>query len=185
MGFLKNIEKTFSDNHKILLVGLLVITLAIGMYTQRKGGSVQGMRTKNIMPRRRIREGMATNSAAMNKGAAPKQTGNVSLAQANKPMPPKEMPSKPANASAQASSVKSANTVIDPKQLLPADGGINNPNLLHAGHHAGINTVGTSLRNANLQLRSEPANPQVAVGPFLNSTIGPDTMRRPLEIGTN
>ena len=73
--------------------------------------------------------------------------------------------------------------VIDPKMLLPKDAGVNNPNLLYAGHHAGINTVGTSLRNANLQLRSEPPNPQMEVGPFNNTTIAPDTMRRPLEIG--
>jgi hypothetical protein len=43
--------------------------------------------------------------------------------------------------------------------------------LLSAGKHIGMNTVGTSLRNANQQLRPEPANPRFDVGPFLNSTI--------------
>ena len=52
---------------------------------------------------------------------------------------------------------------------------------LRAGYHIGINTVGQSLRNAN-QLRSEPANPQLNVGPWNTSTIGPDFNRRPLEI---
>ena len=47
----------------------------------------------------------------------------------------------------------------------------------------GINTVGQSLRNANLQIRSEPANPQVPVSIWLNSTIGPDTNRRDFSIG--
>ena len=47
----------------------------------------------------------------------------------------------------------------------------------------GINTVGQSLRNANLQLRSEPPNPQVSVSPWMNSSIGPDLLRRPLEVG--
>jgi hypothetical protein len=47
----------------------------------------------------------------------------------------------------------------------------------------GIDTIGNSLRNANLQLRSEPANPQANVGPWNNTTIAPDTMRVPLEIG--
>ena len=56
-------------------------------------------------------------------------------------------------------------------------------NLLDAGAHIGINTVGQSLRNANLQLRSEPPNPQVNVSPWMNTTIGPDLPRRPLEIG--
>ena len=54
-------------------------------------------------------------------------------------------------------------------------------NYLDAGFHIGVNTVGQSLRNANRQLRSEPANPQVAVSPWLMSSIGPDLERRPLE----
>lgn len=56
-------------------------------------------------------------------------------------------------------------------------------NLLDSGSHIGINTVGQSLRNANLQLRSEPPNPQVNVSPWMNTTIGPDLPRRPLEVG--
>ena len=50
-------------------------------------------------------------------------------------------------------------------------------------HVVGINTVGQSLRNANRQLRSEPPNPQVKVSPWLQSTIEPDSNRKPLEIG--
>lgn len=63
------------------------------------------------------------------------------------------------------------------------EGVLNGVNLLDAGFHVGVNTVGQSLRNANLQLRSEPPNPQVQVSPFLNSSIGPDLMRIPLETG--
>ncbi len=86
--------------------------------------------------------------------------------------------------------------VVDPAQLLPKDqntqfskmnpmgaGSIQDVSLLRAGYHIGINTVGQSLRNANLQLRSEPPNPQLQVGPWNGSTIGPDFNRRPLEIG--
>ena len=56
-------------------------------------------------------------------------------------------------------------------------------NYLDAGFHIGVNTVGQSLRNANRQLRAEPPNPQVNVSPWLNTTIGPDLLRRPLEEG--
>lgn len=56
-------------------------------------------------------------------------------------------------------------------------------NLLDAGYHVGTNTIGQSLRNANRQLRSEPPNPQVAVSPWMNTTISPDLPRRPLEVG--
>ena len=65
------------------------------------------------------------------------------------------------------------------------NGDLLNVSLLEAGHHIGINTVGQSLRNANLQLRSEPANPQMNIGPWNNTTMGPDVSRRPLEIGCN
>ena len=41
------------------------------------------------------------------------------------------------------------------------------------------------LRNANLQLRSEPPNPQLKVSPWSQSTIEPDVNRRPLELGEN
>ena len=91
------------------------------------------------------------------------------------------------------SSCKNANNPADllPKdnnsqwaQLNPAGkGDLNNINLLKAGSHIGIDTVGQSLRNANQQIRSEPANPQVNTGIWNQSTITPDFMRPPLEVG--
>lgn len=85
---------------------------------------------------------------------------------------------------------------LSPEDLLPGNsdntwsqvnpstqGNLGDQNFLKAGYHVGINTVGQSLRNANLQLRSEPANPQMKVSPWLQSTIGPDTNRKALEIG--
>ena len=59
----------------------------------------------------------------------------------------------------------------------------NQPNLLKAGHHIGIDTIGQTLRNANLQIRSEPPNPQMNVGPWNQSTITGDFMRVPFELG--
>ena len=70
-------------------------------------------------------------------------------------------------------------------QLNPSGkGDLANINLLKAGYHIGIDTIGQSLRNANLQIRSEPPNPQLYVGPWQQSTITPDFMRPPLEIGS-
>ena len=69
-------------------------------------------------------------------------------------------------------------------QLNPAGkGDLANINLLKAGYHIGIDTIGQTLRNANLQIRSEPPNPQVNVGPWNASTITPDFMRPSLELG--
>jgi hypothetical protein len=85
---------------------------------------------------------------------------------------------------------------LTPGELLPKDpnsiwaqqnpmgtGSLKGKNFLSAGALIGINTVGQSLRNANYQLRSEPANPQVPVTVFNVPTIEPDVNRRSLEIG--
>jgi hypothetical protein len=86
---------------------------------------------------------------------------------------------------------------VTPQELMPREDPYNtwsqvNPttqghladrNFLESGHHFGINTQGNSLRNANKQLRSDPPIPQVPVGPWLQSTIEPDTNRRAFEIG--
>ena len=85
---------------------------------------------------------------------------------------------------------------LTPSELLPKDmnsiwaeqnpmgpGSLKGKNFLSAGALIGVNTVGQSLRNANLQIRSEPPNPQVPVSIFNQSTIQPDISHRPLEVG--
>ena len=88
---------------------------------------------------------------------------------------------------------------LSPKDLLPTDdaknigdfnkdypiseGILKGVNFLEAGYQVGVNTVGQSLRNANRQIRSEPPNPQVSVSPWMNTTIGPDLDRQPVEVG--
>jgi hypothetical protein len=62
--------------------------------------------------------------------------------------------------------------------------GLENVGLLSATHRNGINTIGGTLRNANLQIRSEPPNPRNNTNcPWNQSTIEPDTTRKSLEIG--
>ncbi len=63
----------------------------------------------------------------------------------------------------------------------PAAGDLQGKNFLSSGALVGVNTIGQSLRNANQQLRAEPPNPQIHVGPWQQSTIEPDLSRRPLE----
>ena len=70
-------------------------------------------------------------------------------------------------------------------EMNPTNGGlITDQSFLTAGYHIGINTIGQSLRNANLQLRSEPANPQIPVSPWGISTIEPDIRQVGFEIGS-
>ena len=79
----------------------------------------------------------------------------------------------------------------NPSDLLPKDtnsqwsqlnpigkGDLSNINLLKAGSHIGIDTVGTSLRNANLQLRSEEPNPVVNTGPWNQTTMEADPFKQ-------
>lgn len=70
-------------------------------------------------------------------------------------------------------------------QVAPSgQGSLQDKNFINAGFHVGSNTVGSSLRNANRQLRSDPYIPKKNVGPFQQSTIEADVSRLPLEIGS-
>ena len=55
------------------------------------------------------------------------------------------------------------------------------------GRHIGVNTVGQSNKNANMQLRSDPPIPRVIVSPWLNSSIldKDEQFRKKLEIGSS
>lgn len=81
---------------------------------------------------------------------------------------------------------------LSPEELLPKSscntwsensGQLSDRNFLQAGWATGISAVGQTKRNSNLQLRSEVPNPQVTVSPWMQSTISPDLMRKPLEMG--
>ena len=67
------------------------------------------------------------------------------------------------------------------KQNPVGEGILKGVNFLDAGFHTGVNTVGQSLRNANLNLRAEPPNPRVQVSPWMNSTIDADLARKTLD----
>jgi len=93
----------------------------------------------------------------------------------------------------------STKAVSNPADLLPnssandwsnlnpvSSSDLRNINLLNPTQLVGINTQGSSLRNSNLQIRSEPANPRTNTNcPWNISTIETDTFRRPLEIGAS
>jgi len=87
-------------------------------------------------------------------------------------------------------------STTNPTDLLPKDqnsewaalnpvnqGNAAMPDLLQAGYHIGLDTIGQTLRNPNYQLRSDPVIPKSEVGPWNKSTIEPDLGRVPLEIG--
>jgi len=97
-----------------------------------------------------------------------------------------------------ASSDDGLTPVANPSDLLPKDqnsqwaslnpntmnkGDVLMPDLLQAGYHIGLDTIGQTLRNPNLQLRSDPVIAKQNIGPWNQSTIEPDLGRVPLELG--
>ena len=166
MSLLTDIQKTFKANPAILIIGLIVAGIAIYNYSRGKGMTLAGMQNKlNPASYEQAHGAPMLNASSMNAS----------------PM----MPAAPA-----------AQAAMAPGDLLPNDsnsewaamnprasGDFQSVNLLRSGYWNGIDTVGSSLRNANLQVRSEPPNPQSPVSIWNNSTITPDTMRVPLEIG--
>ena len=97
-----------------------------------------------------------------------------------------------------AGAAQALGTIANPNELLPTDtnsqwaalnpvnmnqGSILNGDMLQAGHHIGLDTIGQTLKNPNLQLRSDPIIPKQEVGPWNQSTYEPDYGRIPLEVG--
>ena len=85
---------------------------------------------------------------------------------------------------------------LTPDDLLPSDecnvwsksnpygsGSLADRNFLQAGWATGISSVGSVMKNPNLQLRSEIPNPQASVSPWMQTSISPDLERKPLEVG--
>jgi hypothetical protein len=73
----------------------------------------------------------------------------------------------------------SAWTSINPE----GQGSIAYKNFIEATTHFGVDTIGSSLKNANLDLRSEYPNPRITVSPWNQSTITFDDNHRQMEIG--
>lgn len=180
--YFKKIESFVKKNPMIFLLGILVLGIAINQYSSSRGLMTSGF------------------SSVGNSNQQPYKTAES------------DSSIQPANPLGENSDFGSANgysttanglppscskeQISDPASLLPKDensewarlnpagkGELGEVNMLKAGHHIGIDTIGQSLRNSNLQIRSEPANPQANVGPWNQTTIQPDLMRVPLELG--
>lgn len=76
---------------------------------------------------------------------------------------------------------KDENTIWDQVNPRAGKGSVSYKNFLESGNMFGIDTQGSSLRNANQQIRSEPLIKQAEVSPWQQSTIDPDNYRKPLE----
>jgi hypothetical protein len=190
MSFLKNLQKNIKAHHFIAFLGVLVLALAILQYSGRKTNFSDGFNQGDSMP----------SSFAPAAGPSAGPSNNVAVGAAE-PLGQNEVFAKvPAGSMTSTYGLTPTPPQrgnYDPSELLPKDlnsqwaqlnpagsADFKNVNLLKAGYLIGIDTIGSTLRNANLQERSEPPNPTTSVSPWLNTTIEPDLMRVPLEIGT-
>lgn len=165
-----------------IVLGLVVLVAVVNAYSGAKLGGAEPMEGGGLEP-----QGPLSNDPALNPMPANSHSagGNAAGSLAQESRHPTDQQTY-------------SQSVLSPEELLPKGGlgaswAATNPvgladlkgqsALLSPGYHYGINTVGQTLRNANLDLRSDPPNPRKAVGPFLNSTIEPDLMRRTLELG--
>jgi len=163
-------SKFFTRDKVIILIALIILGYGLFSYTDFKTSMVDNM--------------------------------DVGYQQSAQSVPDATTPTFNQNVASPSSNQQSNNyvsqQVANPSDLLPNDqnsqwaalnpvamnqGSVAMPDLLQAGYHIGLDTIGQTLRNANLQLRSDPIIPKQDVGPWMQSTIEPDIGRVPLEIG--
>jgi hypothetical protein len=165
------LSKFFTRDKIFILIALIILGYALMSYSDSKSLVLDNMDDGHV-----------------GGASAPQMPSDASAGMAN--VPPMSQPTGGYTAQAVAS----------PAELLPKDqnsqwaalnpvamnqGSVVMPDLLQAGYHIGLDTIGQSLRNPNLQLRSDPIIQKADVGPWNQSTIEPDLGRVPLEIGSS
>ena len=174
MSFLSDLEKTVRANHILVILGAIVLVYAVYNYSDQKF----------VVPYEPLQV-----DASSRQHTAPPDLG------ANGYSAVDAMTGQSGGRSAPPAGAANL-PVANPSDLLPRDtnnqwgslnpagsGDLLGKNLLSATFLTGIDTIGNTMKNANLQIRSEPPNPQLNVGPWNQSTFAPDLMRTPLELG--
>jgi hypothetical protein len=172
----RGFSKFFTPQRLLILIVFLILGFVLQSYSSSKVSSIYGME-----------DGYTSLPTSL-----PKRDEQVM--QAPTVLPSESSPHDAA--SAPNGSGYALRPVANPSELLPVDtnnkwgelnalnqGNIAMPDLLQAGYHIGLDTIGQTLRNANLQERSDPIIPKSDIGPWNQSTIEPDFARTPLEIG--
>jgi len=177
-GLLRGLSKFFTTEKVIVLVVFLILAWGLWTYSGSKSIRLDNMDTG--LPASQLTQPTPTvNQQLPAQVATPPVVPGVTTAVAGG-----------------AGTSYTSQSVANPQDLLPVDqnsqwaalnpvaqGNIAAPDLLQAGYHIGLDTIGQTLRNANLQERSDPIIPKAAVGPWNQSTIEPDLGRVPLEVG--
>ena len=166
------LRKFFTKDRMMILVIFIVVAVFLLYYSSGKTNVMDGMDV-----------GTSADSASSG-GAVASDAATASSVPA-------------AVASSCGAAGYSAKEVANPAELLPKDDNSqwaslnpssqnapNTPDLLKAVYHICVDTIGQTLKNANLQLRSDPIISKADVGQWKQSTVEPDLMRVPLEVGS-
>lgn len=166
-GFVTGLQKFFTKDRVMILVIFILLAVFLMYYSTGKSSVVDSMETGARIEEER------------KKATLPK-------IEATEPM------------TGSCSAGYSAQEVANPSELLPSDANSQwaslnptsqsnpqMPDLLQAGYHIGLDTIGQTMKNANQQLRSDPIIQKADIGPWNQSTIEPDLARVPLEVGSS
>ena len=177
MSFLSDLEKTVRSNHILVFLGAIVLVYAVYTYSDQKFA----LSSEPLLSNPNDRQVASGHQAAPVATSGANGFTSVDAMTGQGGAPPAGATNMP---------------VANPSDLLPRDtnnqwgslnpsgsGDLSGQNLLSATFLTGIDTIGNTMKNANLQIRSEPPNPQLNVGPWNQSTFAPDLMRTPLELG--
>lgn len=173
-GLVSGISKFFSKEKIIIFIALFILGYTMFSYSNSKGSIYDAMD-----------DGQSGDDSSKSSQPSLKETSAQNVQPESAP-------------SANAPNGYAVQPVANPSDLLPNDqnsqwsalnpvamnqGNVAMPDLLQAGYHIGLDTIGQTLRNANLQLRSDPIIDKQNIGPWNQSTIEPDFARVPLEVG--
>lgn len=175
-GLSSGLRKFFTKDRVLIVVGFIVLSVVFMYYSSGKTSIIDGMNTQE-----------QAGTTGPNKQSKLLKVGDKSNTE-------EEQEKEGDKEGFQGYSTQD---VANPSELLPKDdnsqwASLNPvsqsnpqmPDLLQAGYHIGLDTVGQTMKNANLQLRSDPVIQKGEIGPWNQSTIEPDLMRVPLEVGS-
>lgn len=189
---LKDLSKSMKWISIILL--LIVCVFIVYSYSNDKGRILDKMTDFGSVDSMPTTSSIAAGAASVIDSDEPIMTKPMRVMSNDRPM--QRMASAPSAPSVGVEQGYNKQPVADPSELLPKDQNSQwatlNPlngstaipvDLLGPRELTGLDTIGQTLKNANLQLRSDPIIEKKNVGPWMQSTIEPDYGRIPLEIG--
>lgn len=156
-------SKFFTSQRILILVIFLTLMWLLLSYSDAKTMSLDGMETGSST----ANTASSTDAPATATYAAPSAAPSTGASASPNDLLPQDQNSQWA--------------ALNPVNM--SQGNIIAGDMLQAGYHIGLDTIGQTMKNANLQLRSDPIIPKQSVGPWNQSTYEPDYARVPLEIG--